>query len=224
MALDVLIERFLMRQWHSRDKIRLNVVRATRDRKDDQINTCRFWGLFRRKVETAAVSLYRRLYHDYYSLQMRLKQIAWYTLAVSMFPYPKFNTVTQQALARLPATFKASEIQIWKRFFDAYGTHVVVAANMGGLLTSETWYEKCLAYEHSEEWINQQVAFTFLSFTYGFGQHTKQIDAKFLEHSQIKSELLGGSTSIDPADWRNWARCYRRDLAAPHSNQPSNTY
>ena len=105
-----------------------------------------------------------------------------------------------------------------------HGTHVVVAANMGGLLTSETWYEKCLAYEHSEEWINQQVAFTFLSFTYGFGQHTKQIDAKFLEHSQIKSELLGGSTSIDPADWRNWARCYRRDLAAPHSNQPSNTY
>jgi hypothetical protein len=168
-----------------------------------------FLGLGKKRIQTTVTDFYRRFYQDYYSMTMRLKQIGWYTLAVSTFPYPKFNPTAEQAFARLPAAFNLNEIRIWKEFFAIYGTHIVVAVNMGGLVWAETWYEKCLTYEHTEQWVNQQVTTSFWFFgstQSNTGSHNVNIDEKFKQYSIMSSQLLGGSETIDPVDWDKWIK------------------
>jgi hypothetical protein len=168
-----------------------------------------FLGLRKKRIQTTVTDFYRRFYHDYYSMTMRLKQIGWYTLAVSTFPYPKFNPIAEKAFAQLPTTFDPNSIHIWKEFFATFGTHIVVAANMGGLVWAETWYEKCLNYEHTEQWVNQQVtsSFWFLgSSQSNNAQHQMYVDEKFKQYSIISSQLLGGSEAIDPKNWDQWRK------------------
>lgn len=168
-----------------------------------------FLGIGRKRTQTTVTDFYRRFYQNYYSMVMRLKQIGWYTLAVSTFPYPKLNSIAEQAFSRLPTIFNPDSIHIWKEFFAVFGTHIAVAANMGGHVWAETWYEKCLNYEHSEQWINKQVTTSFwfipISTTNSQG-HQADIDERFISHSIMSSQLLGGSESIDPKNWNEWAK------------------
>ncbi|CAF3989734.1 unnamed protein product, partial [Adineta steineri] len=168
-----------------------------------------FLGLGKKRIQTTVVDFYRRFHQDYYSMTMRLKQIGWYTLAVSTFPYPKLNPIAEQAFARLPTAFNPTSIHIWKEFFATFGTHIVVAANMGGLVRAETWYEKCLNYEHTEQWVNTQVTTSFWFFgstQTNTGHHNFQIDEKFKQYSIITSQLLGGTETVDPVNWANWTK------------------
>jgi hypothetical protein len=165
--------------------------------------------VYRRTTE-----FYRRFYQDYYNLVLRLKQIGWYTLSVSIFPYPKLNSVATEAFASLPSTFNASDIDIWQDFISAYGTHLVVASQMGGQVWAETWYEKCLTYEHTEVWINEQVTTTFIGIfeeDSNTESHTSHVDEKFKQYSIFATQLLGGTESIAPEKWQEWAPTVKDD-------------
>ncbi|CAF2064098.1 unnamed protein product [Rotaria magnacalcarata] len=165
-------------------------------------------GIGRRTSRKTVAEFYRRFYQDYYNLVLRMKQIGWYTLSVSAFPYPKLNPIVQKALDGLPVYFNVSDIKIWEEFFEAFGTHVVVSSNMGGQVWAETWYEKCLTYEHSQRWIDEQVSKNWFGIRVGvknIRDYSKTVDERFKQHSIFTSELLGGTESIDPSEWEKWA-------------------
>jgi len=151
---------------------------------------------------------YRRFYQDYYNLALRLKQIGWYTLAVSIFPYPKLNPVAKKAFDSLPSTFDSNNTGVWEDFISSFGTHLVVSSQMGGQVWAENWYEKCLTYEHTEVWISEQIsrsfAFIFTSDSNN-GWHTLNVDERFKQFSVFSSQSLGGTKTIPSATWEEWA-------------------
>ena len=165
-----------------------------------------FFGIGKKHEQTTVTDFYRRFYHDYYSLALRLKQIGWYTLAVATFPYPQLTPLAQRAIEQLPSVFNQSDTKVWKQFFSSYGTHLVEASNMGGLVWAETWYEKCLTYEHTETWIDEQVSRNFVLFstTSNAQDHTLEVDERFKQFSTFSSQLVGGTDSIDPTKWKEW--------------------
>ncbi|CAF1363919.1 unnamed protein product [Adineta steineri] len=165
-----------------------------------------FFGVGRKHKETTVTNFYRRFYHDYYNLALRLIQIGWYKLSTSTFPYPRLTPLAQRAIDQLPSIFNQNDTNIWKQFFDSYGTHLVESSNMGGLVWAETWYEKCLTYEHTETWIDEQVSRSFVVFnTHSSSQdHILEIDEKFKQFSIFSSQLLGGTESVDPTKWKEW--------------------
>ncbi|CAF4059651.1 unnamed protein product [Rotaria sp. Silwood2] len=164
--------------------------------------------LSRKRVEKRTTEFYRRFYQDYYNLVLRLKEIGWYTLSVSIFPLPKLNPIAAKSFANLPSTFDQNDIAVWEAFITSFGTHIVVASQMGGEVSAETWYEKCLTYEHTEVWITVQVLASFLGFIH-FGstseEHQRQVDKRFQKFSISSSQLLGGTEYIEPDKWEEWA-------------------
>ena len=165
-----------------------------------------FLGIGGKHTQTTVTDFYRRFYHDYYSLALRLKQIGWYTLSVATFPYPRLTPLAQRAIEQLPSVFNQSDMSIWNQFFSSYGTHLVEASNMGGLVWAETWYEKCLTYEHTETWIDEQLSRNFVLFSTNADSqdHTLEVDERFKQFSIFSSQLLGGTDSIDPTKWKEW--------------------
>ena len=163
-------------------------------------------GIGRKRIETRTQQFYRRFYQDYYNLQLRLKQIGWYTLSVRTFPYPKLSPVAQAAFDHLPRAFHVKDLQIWQAFFDAFGTHMTTSSNMGGQVWAETWYEKCLTYEHSQTWIHQQVSTNWIFFrSNSVTEHVQQtVDERFKQFSIFSAQTLGGTSSIDPSKWQEW--------------------
>ncbi|CAF1472757.1 unnamed protein product [Adineta steineri] len=166
-----------------------------------------FLGLGQKRRQKTITEFYRRFYQDYYNLDLHMKQIGWYTLSVSAFPYPKLNSVAQSAIDRLPTRFDIKDLQIWQDFFNIFGTHVVVSSNFGGQVWAETWYEKCLTYEHTQQWIDEQLDENWLIFTYDVKHredHTQTVDQRFTNYSISSSQLLGGTESIPPSKWEEW--------------------
>ena len=85
---------------------------------------------------------------------------------------------------------------------------------MGGQVWAETWYEKCLKYEHTEVWINEQVKSTFLGIfeANSYSEwHTSHVDEQFKQYSIYASQLLGGTESIAPEKWQEWAPTVKND-------------
>lgn len=165
-------------------------------------------GIGQRHTETTITDLYRRLYQEYYNLVVRVKQIGWYTLSVSTFPYPKLNPTAQQEFDRLPNSFDVQDLKIWKSFFKTFGTHVITSSNMGGQVWAETWFEKCLSSDHSETWIDEQIAASW--FNSGLPltsseQYKLKVDQFFKNHSIFVGHLIGGTDqSMDPSEWDQW--------------------
>lgn len=151
------------------------------------------YGTRRRTIQTNSPDVYRRFYHDYYNMTMKLKQIGWYTLAISVFPYPKLAPFAQQAIELLPSTFNPDNSRVWEEYFENYGTHLIVASHMGGQMWTEVWFDKCLNHEHSAYWLDEQIQATF--------SHGKTIDENFKRHSMINFEIIGGNKSTPFPEW-----------------------
>ena len=170
--------------------------------------------LFRKRIERRTTEFYRRFYHDFYNLVLRLKQIGWYTLSVSTFPYPKFTPLAQRAFANLPSKFDPKDMNIWEDFISSFGTHLVVSSQMGGQVWAESWYEKCLNYEHTEVWIREQVS---RSFAFIFNsrsiteEHKRTVDERFKQSSIFSSQLLGGTEAIPTDKWEEWIPTVKLD-------------
>ncbi|CAF3790676.1 unnamed protein product [Rotaria sp. Silwood1] len=137
-----------------------------------------FLGIGRKRTQRTVTDFYRRFYQDYYNLVLRMKQIGWYTLSVTAFPFPKLNPTAQAAFDNLPTHFDLKDLRIWQDFFNIFGTHVVVSSNMGGQVCTETCRD-----------------------TYDYRQ---QIDKRFQQHSISSSQLFGGTESMDPSEWETW--------------------
>ena len=162
---------------------------------------------FRTFNEKTTTELYRRFYQQYYNLILRMKQIAWYTLSVRAFPYPKLSPMAQTAFDRLPTNFSLADLKVWQDFFDVFGTHLVVSSTMGGQVWAETWYEQCLAHERSQQWVQEQAGISWRNWklpTRQTEQYQQQLDERFRQHSTTSLQLLGGNEQIQPFDWDQW--------------------
>lgn len=158
---------------------------------------------YSKSIET----IYRRFYEENYYLALRLLQIKWYTLSVVAFPYPKLNAVAQAAINRLPTTFNSNDTAKFNQFFESFGTHFVQSADMGGLVQSEIWYKKCLLYEKSETWINEQSSRSWWFFSSGqsSSSYMSSVDEQFRKYSSFSSKLVGGYQFMNTTLWQDWA-------------------
>ena len=60
----------------------------------------------------------------------------------------------------LPSVYDPDNIRtvaVYKMFFDSFGTDVVTAADMGGLVWAENWFESCLNRLYSDVCITHEV-------------------------------------------------------------------
>jgi hypothetical protein len=109
-------------------------------------------------------SIHHRFYRFDNYLASTIQQIAWYSLSVITFPTPKYNDLTTASIATLPTTFNstnATHLSLFKQFFDAYGTHVVLSSTMGGLVWAQDWFDSCLLRTRNTTWIREEVSDTF---------------------------------------------------------------
>ncbi|CAF4831041.1 unnamed protein product [Rotaria sp. Silwood1] len=152
-------------------------------------------------------TFYRRFYEENYYLALRLLQIKWYTLSMITFPYPKLNSIAQNAIEKLPNTFNSNNTIKFNQFFSTFGTHFVQSADMGGLLQSELWYKKCLLYTKSETWIKEESNkfWWFFSSSQSSSSYQSSIDQQFKEYSMFSSKLIGGNQFMNTTLWEQWA-------------------
>ena len=152
---------------------------------------------------------YSRFYRHKYRMAWTKQQLTWYTLTAMLFPRPPFNMLTSLAVANLPKMFnpKSADSRIFKRFFDAYGTHFVIEADMGGMLWAEDYFESCLITRMTEQWVRREIVKRYWFFrvrrTTTINYH-KEVDKEYRQNSLSRLKIIGGSTTVTPLTGENW--------------------
>ncbi|CAF1340765.1 unnamed protein product, partial [Didymodactylos carnosus] len=175
-----------------------------------------FFGFGATSKRIDVIEKYRQFYDYKYQMAWTRRQISMYTLALTTFPTPQFNDMTQLAIDELPDTFdngSISNIKKWKAFFHAYGTHFVASSDMGGLLWAEDYFEGCLITKYSERWVREQVRRSYWFFgdeTYS-EHYTMNVDQIYKKYSSSMSKLIGGidnnpgeASSVEPYIINAW--------------------
>ncbi|KAL4511130.1 hypothetical protein ABPG73_008208 [Tetrahymena malaccensis] len=168
-----------------------------------------FLGFGGKHKKTQYHEFYEKIYQNYQKLALNLRQITWYTLKVPTFPKPPLNKIFEQSIKMLPAEFNEQTSQIFNQFIEAFGTHVVIEGDFGGLVYAEDWFESCLLNMHDEIWIREEISRRYDPFGCFRKDSTKQTDVKqisveFKQNSEFHALLLGGTDSIPLSDWDKW--------------------
>ncbi|KAL4484623.1 hypothetical protein ABPG74_019800 [Tetrahymena malaccensis] len=168
-----------------------------------------FLGFGAKHKRTQYHEFYEKIYQQNQKLILNLRQITWYTLKVPTFPNPPFNSIFEQSIKMLPTVFNSQTSQFFNQFIEAFGTHVVIEGDFGGLVYAEDWLETCLIKTHDEVWIKEQVSRRYDPFGFFRKDSTKQTDVKqistdFKENSEYHALLLGGTEKIPLNDWDKW--------------------
>ncbi|CAF1350146.1 unnamed protein product [Didymodactylos carnosus] len=165
------------------------------------------FGLFSHYERSEIDTTYRKFNQYYYNLALTVKEINWYKLSASIFPSPNFNSITQLSFDKLPHTFDPENISKWEQFFDSFGTHIVMDANMGGLILAEIWYESCLLSIYSAQWIKRQIETRNLWLfknTYTENTAYENTDRVFQQYSQYNVTIIGGMVSSNLTELEKW--------------------
>ncbi|CAF3848030.1 unnamed protein product [Rotaria sp. Silwood1] len=174
-----------------------------------------FLGFGATSTQKDIVRLYRQFYEYNYQMAWTRRQLSIYTLSVNSFPPPQLTVMTQQAINALPFTFNessSSNLRKWRAFFDAYGTHFVASADMGGLMWGEDYFESCMITKTTETWIREQIRrrYWFFTETIITEEYTFEIDQLYKQYSMSISKLIGGidnnpqASSINPYIINAW--------------------
>ena len=152
---------------------------------------------------------YERFYQHKYRMAWTKQQVIWFTLAAASFPTPKLNRIASLAVSRLPQTFSlnTTDYEMYQRFFDAYGTHIVVRADIGGMLWAEDYFESCLITKMTETWTRREITKRYWFF--GTSRqitetYHKDVDKQYQQNSLSIFQIIGGLTSITPLTGYNW--------------------
>ncbi|KAL4496354.1 hypothetical protein ABPG73_007804 [Tetrahymena malaccensis] len=154
---------------------------------------------------------YTNMYSKYEKLALTLRQITWYTLKLRGYPKPKFSRIFQQALDYLPETFNDQSEVVFREFINAFGTHVVVKSDFGGLVYAQDWIEDCLFKMHDDLWIKDEVTIRYDPL----GIFKKKSDSQtnithnsqdFKYNSRHEVLLLGGTEKIPLDQWDQWVQ------------------
>lgn len=153
---------------------------------------------------------YSQLYKDTYYLARSLRQIQWYSLFMYTLPSPPLNDIAKQGFDTIPTSFDIDKDQAyWSQFKDAFGTHVVIKAEMGGLIWAEDFFRSCLTSIHSEEWVIKE-AYNKYDPLGCFSDHektsdyTNSVSEDFEAYSFSEFSLQGGTENMEAKDWDQW--------------------
>ncbi|CAF3620401.1 unnamed protein product [Rotaria sp. Silwood1] len=152
---------------------------------------------------------YQRFYQHKYRMAWTKQQVIWFTLAVAIFPAPKLSRIANLAIVGLPTTFDANSTSYEKfqQFFDAYGTHIVVRSDIGGMLWAEDYFESCLITKLTEQWIRREIIkrYWFFGTTRAITEtNHKEVSKEYQENSLFQMKIIGGLPSIVPLTGYNW--------------------
>jgi len=176
-----------------------------------------FLGFGSKDETTTTKKYYRNFYAHNYKLVLSLRQIAWYTLRLSEFPLPPLSKAFKMSLDFLPSVYDPSNpkvVAIYKMFFEAFGTDVVTAADMGGMVWAENWFESCLTKMYSDTCIRHEVkkGWWFVHKHKITEKCDKRIISDFKKYSEYHYEMLGGTAGkIKKADWDKWVLSVKYD-------------
>jgi hypothetical protein len=133
----------------------------------------------------------------------------YYTM--NMLP-PKYLTINQQVkdeLAALPR-FDDSTLQIYRNFFQTYGTHVVIGALFGGSMKHESLLSMSTMGARNPEWITEQLQYWWNWMT-ATDPAQKALYQSYLDPNFVPSNSMerftyeGGNTEgLAPSDWQRW--------------------
>ncbi|CAF1577534.1 unnamed protein product, partial [Didymodactylos carnosus] len=157
-----------------------------------------FFGFAASHTRTEIIQKYHQFFKYHSHMAWTRQQITSYTLAISDFPTPNLSELTRLAINNLPFTFNSRSVRNlakWKSFFNSYGTHYVTRSEMGGLMSSETYFESCLLIRYNETWIKTQSEKRFLWFfkvTDNSESYTSYIDKIFQQYTRPRFTLIGG--------------------------------
>jgi len=120
------------------------------------------------------------------------------------------------SLDYLPKTYDPQNQQtvtVYNMFFDTFGTSVVTEADMGGLVWAETWYQNCLERIFSDICINHEVHRGYWIFHKDTQERAcdTRLTQDFNKTSEWHFELQGGTSKVDQAHWRDWAKTVKYD-------------
>ncbi|CAF0882559.1 unnamed protein product [Didymodactylos carnosus] len=153
---------------------------------------------------------YSRFYTHKYRMAWTKRQAIWFTLAVASFPTPKLNAITRLTIDHLPSTFDSNStdnVQKWKFFFDSYGTHFVVRADIGGMFWGEDYFESCLIKKMTETWVRREIIKRYWFFSTRKIEETydRNVSEEYQQNSLSIFKIIGGATDIIPLktieDW-----------------------
>ena len=176
-----------------------------------------FLGFGSKDETTTTHKYYRNFYAHTFKLALTLRQIAWFSLRLSEFPLPEFSYAYQASLDYLPEVFdekNATHVAIFKMFFEAFGTDVVLSADMGGVVWAENWFESCLTKIYTDECIKHEVS---ESWWFAHKHHTtescdKRIVSDFQKYAQQHYEMMGGTSGeVKEKDWDMWVKSVKYD-------------
>lgn len=159
---------------------------------------------------------YEYFYKKEFSLALSMLELDYYSLYTSLAG--PLSSMAQMSIAKLPEKYENSTKLIFKQFIDTYGTHVVLKANMGGLIWSENWYDSCLEKIYSEDWVKNEVRtglffFGLISETERSEDHTKiQRSPVFVQNSVMLNQLYGGTTNLPIEKWNEWIPSVKSNL------------
>eukprot|EP00927_Polykrikos_kofoidii_P033917 TRINITY_DN28755_c0_g1_i1.p1 TRINITY_DN28755_c0_g1~~TRINITY_DN28755_c0_g1_i1.p1 ORF type:complete len:1451 (-),score=180.91 TRINITY_DN28755_c0_g1_i1:162-4514(-) len=172
---------------------------------------------FGAKTESKTIeSYYRNFYAHRYYLALSMRQVAWYTLELVTFPLPQLRSELREALSLLPTVYDSTNrttVALFEQFFEAFGTDVVTAADMGGVVWAESWFESCLSRMYSDTCITDEVTRSWWVFHKKNGKHDcdKRITEDFSRHSSRHFESLGGTAKVNISEWDEWALTVKND-------------
>ncbi|CAF3207054.1 unnamed protein product [Rotaria sp. Silwood2] len=159
---------------------------------------------------------YQRFYQHKYRMAWTKQQIIWFTLAAATFPSPKFSRVADLSIAGLPTTFdsNSTDYEKFQRFFDAYGTHIVVRADIGGMMWAEDYFESCLITKMTEKWIRREITKRYWFFGTSreiIETYHKEVEKEYQQNSLSILKIIGGFTSIVPFNGYTWLPTVKDD-------------
>jgi hypothetical protein len=109
-----------------------------------------FMGFGASHKTTEIYHYYEYFYQRNYHLFLSILELGYYTLYTPLFPLGNLNSVTKIVLNSLPDEYNLAK---YSQFIDAYGTHIMVRADMGGMISGESWYDKCLEQHYTVDQI-----------------------------------------------------------------------
>ncbi|CAF3662706.1 unnamed protein product [Rotaria sordida] len=152
---------------------------------------------------------YQRFYQHKYRMAWMKQQIIWFTLAAVTFPPPRLNRIAHLSISSLPTTFdsNSTDYKKFQQFFNAYGTHIVVRADIGGMLWAEDYFESCLITKMTETWIRREITKRYWFFATSreiIDIYHKEVDKEYQQNSLSSLKVIGGFASIHPFNGYTW--------------------
>ena len=148
---------------------------------------------------------YNRYFEHDDSMSLMYRKLSYYdveVLEILAELHPDFKG----AVANLPATNTTSARDAYRSFVNAYGTHYMHRARMGGMLLQESFFHSCLLMQYKSQSVYEQSSSSFLGIIHDdkdSGKGSNITNAMWQKWSSQNVTMIGGFTDKFPVPTRD---------------------